>query len=136
MEFELANRLTRFPVNEDGGDLVRALVEFLAPLPQGDQDREYAAALRRQPIFLISAAVSGGRGLQDALIDQRAEPHGEDVLGEAEPLLEFAEAADPEQRLANDQNRPPVADRIQRARDRAIVVFEARPFHHFSLRSV
>src|SRR6185312_7604287 len=81
IEFELANRLALFPVDENGGDLIRSLVEFLAQLPQGDQDREYAAALRRQQIFLIRAAVGGGRGLQNALIGQRAQPHRENVLG-------------------------------------------------------
>src|SRR4029453_5788687 len=74
MEFQLANRPTFFLVDENGGDLFRPRVEFFAPLPQGNQDREYTSALRRQQIFLIRAAVGGGRGLQDALIDQCAQP--------------------------------------------------------------
>jgi hypothetical protein len=129
VKFELADRTALFPVDKDGGDLFRMLVEFLAPLPQGNQDREYAAPLRRQQIFLIRAAVGGGRGLQDALIDQPAKPHREDVLGESQLLLEFAEAGDPKQRLAKDQQRPPVADSVQRARDRAVVMFKAGSFH-------
>ena len=72
MEFEFANRPALFLVDQNGRDLFRALVELLAPLPQGDQDREYAASLRRQQIFLIRAAIGGGRGFQDALVDQCA----------------------------------------------------------------
>ena len=52
----------------------------------------------------------------------------EDVLGEPEALLEFAEAAKAQQRVADDQERPPVADRIQRARDRAFGILKTVRF--------
>src|SRR4029078_5996832 len=97
IEFELANRPAIFLVDQDAGDFFRPFVELLAPLSQRDQDREYAAALRRQQIFLIGAAVGGGSGFQNALIDQRAQPHRQDILGEPEFFLVFAEAAGSEQ---------------------------------------
>ena len=55
--------------------------KLLAPLPQRHQDRKHPASLRRQHIFLIGAAVGGGRRRQDAVVDQRAQPHRQDVLG-------------------------------------------------------
>ena len=81
-------------------------------------------------IFLIGAAVGGGRGCQDALVDQRAQPHREDVFRKSQLLLEFAEAADAEQRVADDQERPPVADRSSARAIGQSSPLEARPFHH------
>src|SRR3981189_2970043 len=92
MEFELPDRPAFFPVDQNGADLFRRVVECLAPLPQRHQDREYAASLWRQHIFLMGAAVGGRRRLQDAAFDQRAQPRAEDVLGKAEALLKLAQA--------------------------------------------
>ena len=37
------------------------------------------------------------------MVDQGAQPHRQDVPGEAEAFLKFAEAADAHQGVANDQ---------------------------------
>jgi hypothetical protein len=85
--------------------------------------RSATAPLRGQHVLLIGAAVGGGRRLQDALVHERAQPYRQDVLGEPDVLLKFAEAANPQQGVADDQQRPPVADGIERSRDRGAEIF-------------
>src|SRR5262249_33305594 len=67
--------------------------------------------------------------LQDAALDEFLEPGGQNVAGGPETLLEFAEAALAQERIADDQERPPVADRIERAGDRTERMGQALAFH-------
>ncbi|GCC47354.1 hypothetical protein chiPu_0031767, partial [Chiloscyllium punctatum] len=88
----------------------------LAPLPQTHHDREQVVAPLRQRVFLIGAAVGRCDLLEHAQFDQRAQPRRQHALGDAEILLEVAEPAQAVERVAHDQQRPPVADRVQCAR--------------------
>ena len=57
----------------------------------------------------------------DAMIDQLRQPVREDVAGDPELLLELLEMMDPVERGAKDHERPPLAHRLQRERQRAVV---------------
>src|ERR1700739_187527 len=56
-KFEFSHGTAVLTIHQDGSDLFRAVVEFLAPLPQSDKNRKDPTPLRRQHIFLIGAAV-------------------------------------------------------------------------------
>src|SRR6202165_4403914 len=129
-ELEFSHRSTFVAIDQQGGEATAIAGKFLAPLPQRDQHRKYPAPLGGHQIFLIGAAVGGGRRRQDAALHQRAQPHGEDILRQADAFLKFAEAALSQEGVADDQQRPPVAERVQRSRDRAFRLFKAGAFHH------
>ena len=57
--------------------------------------------------------------LEDAFLDQAVETVGEHVARDPQALLELVETAQPQERIADDQQRPALADDLQRARDRA-----------------
>ena len=92
------------------GTLIGLEKEIPAPLAKRDQQRKQALPFLRQHIFLIGAAVGGRHGIHDAVRDEIAQPGREDVLGRAEAFLKFAESAQPVEGIADDQQRPPVAD--------------------------
>src|SRR5712671_5995521 len=129
-EFEFSHRSAVVAIDSQGGEATVIAGKFLAPLPQRDQHRKYPAPLRGQQIFLIGAAVGGGRRRQDSALHQRAQPHGEDILRQADAFLKFAEAALSQEGVADDQQRPPVAERVQRSRDRAFRLFKTGASHH------
>ena len=52
-----------------------------------------------------------------AVLHQVAQARRQDVLGQAEALLEFAEARRSFEGIAHDEHRPAVADHVQRAGD-------------------
>ena len=59
---------------------------------------------------------------------ERLQARGEDVAGDAEVALELGEAADAEERLADDQERPALAEHLHRAADRTGLVL-----HHVTV---
>ena len=67
--------------------------------------------------------------LEDRVRDEPLEPVGEDVLRDPEIRLEISEAPGAEERVAHDQERPPVAERFERLGDAAVHVLEALAGH-------
>src|SRR3977135_38892 len=134
-EFEFSNWPAFAAIHQQGRESVRLAGKFLAPLPQRDQYRKHSASLRCQHIFLVGAAVGSRHRHQDAVVDQRAQPDRQDIFRQTDVLLEFAEAADAHQGVPDDQQRPPVADHVQRSRDRAFRLFKTCAFHHGVLRT-
>src|SRR5262249_798225 len=57
------------------------------------------------------------------LVDEPVQPVGQDVAGDTQALLEFVEAVKTEQDVANDQQRPTLADNLERSRDRTVLAF-------------
>ena len=55
-----------------------------------------------------------GPPLKDAVIDQAAQPAGQDGFRDIEVRLEVVEALHTEERIAEDQERPALADDLQR----------------------
>ena len=57
--------------------------------------------------------------LEHALLHEAREPRLEHVAGDAEVRLDLVEAAQPEHHVAHDQQRPALADDLERAGDAA-----------------
>ena len=62
---------------------------------------------------------------EHAVLDQVLEALGEDVLGDAEVGLEVGEATGADEGLAHHEQRPPVAQHLEGAGDRAVLAGEA-----------
>jgi hypothetical protein len=93
----------------------------VAPLHQGDQRDGELAPLLRQLVLETRRSLAVGGSLQDPFVDQPGEAVTEDVSRDTEALLELVEAPQPEEDVSHDQERPPLADELERARDRAVL---------------
>ncbi len=62
-----------------------------------------------------------GPALEDPVLDQPAQAVGQHRLGHVEVGLEVAEAPDAVQRVAHDQQRPPLPDHLERTGDPAVL---------------
>ena len=60
-----------------------------------------------------------GAPFEDVLVDQPLEPGRQRVAGDAEPLLQLVEAPPPVHHVADDEQRPALADDLERLGDRA-----------------
>ena len=89
-------------------------VVAVAPLQQGHHDRPQIEALLGQPVLEARGALLVGHALEDALVDEAAEAVGEHVARDAEVALEVVEAAHAHERLAHDEDRPAVAEHLER----------------------
>ena len=98
---------------------LRAGGVLVAPVQQGDQGRPEVEALLGQEVLVAGRAFLVGAALEDALLDQPAEPGREDVAGDPERALDLAEAAVAVHHVADDQQRPALADHLERLGDGA-----------------
>ncbi len=57
--------------------------------------------------------------LEDPVLHEAGQPFGEHRLGYVEVGMEVAEAADAVERVTDDQQRPALADHLQRTSDRS-----------------
>ena len=89
---------------------------------------EIAPALRRH-VFIARRMFTVPPLLEEAGLDQRHKPRGQDIRCDAKAFAEFLEPRVAVQRVAQDQNAPPLADPLQRAGDRAVHLLEAFPAH-------
>ena len=71
--------------------------------------------------------------LEDALLDEPVEPVSEDVAGDAEAFLEFVEAAQSEEVVADDLERPALTHDLEGSGDRAVLAFVVTLQHAPSL---
>ncbi|GAA3432976.1 hypothetical protein GCM10018954_025790 [Kutzneria kofuensis] len=109
-------------VQQQGGALGIGGVA-VAPVEQGDQDRVQLLALGGEPV-LVTGPLAGllvALPVEDAVLDQRRQAGGEQVAGDADAPLELLEPPVAVERLAQDQQRPPLAHDLQRARDRTVL---------------
>ena len=87
---------------------------LVAPLTDGGHHRPEVPTLVGQAV-LVAQRTFGVRHLRQQTIgDEVVETAGEDVASDAQALLEVVEAAGAEARLTHDQQRPPVAERVDR----------------------
>jgi hypothetical protein len=93
----------------------------IAPCKQRMERRPQVAAGRRELVERAPGVVGIGPPLKDAIVDEAAEPVGQDGLGDVEVDLEVVEAAHAEERVAEDQERPTLADDLKRACQRAVL---------------
>src|SRR6266496_509431 len=97
----------------------------VTPLHQRKQDEAEFAALLGEPVFESLGSLVVGDALEHALGDEAVQAVGEHVARDAEAVEELVEATMAENDVADDQERPAVADHLERASDRtdlAVVV--------------
>ena len=82
---------------------------------------------------MAHGAVLVGAAFEDAGVHEGGEAVREDVASDPEPALEVVEATDPEERLAEHQKRPALADDAEALGDRARHLVEAFAGHRPSL---
>jgi len=102
---------------------------LVAPLHQRDEDRPEIDALAREPVLEALRTLLVARAPQDTLVDQALEPRLQDVARDPEVALEVVEAAGAEEGVAQDQQRPALADELERAGDRAVLAALCVPKH-------
>ena len=91
----------------------------VAPGEQGDQRRPEVEPLLGEEVLVALRALLVGAPFEDVLVDQPLQPGGEHVAGDAEALLQLAEAPVAVHHVADDQQRPALADHLERLGDRA-----------------
>ena len=96
-----------------------------APVHQREQDRVEIEAGLGQAVLVALRSLLVELTPQDSVRDEGVQPVAEDVAGHARVPLQLLEAADAEERLAEDEQRPPFADDRQRLADGTV---RAAPF--------
>src|SRR5205823_3939399 len=107
-----------------GGGGGRAVAEQppVAPVLEGDQDGQGAAADRGQDV-LVAGRVAGVRAaFQDAVVDELVEPFGEDLAGDPEAGAQLVEPVPAAGHVPQQEQAPPVADHVEGLGDGASVV--------------
>src|SRR4051812_40516566 len=104
-------------------------VVLVAPADEPDEHGPEAPPLLRQPVLEALRALLVGHALEDALVDEAPQPGGQHVAGDPQRALEILEAPHAEERVAQHEQRPALADHLERARDRAGLVL-VEPSEH------
>src|SRR6266852_3659627 len=96
---------------------------FVAPLAKRGQRDVEVETLLRQLVLVPLRTLAVEDALEHAFVDQTVEPVSQNVAGDAQALLQLVEAAQAEQYVADDQQRPALADNLEGSRDRTILAF-------------
>src|SRR5690606_29455534 len=117
-QFRIQRGAARLVHEADPGVAVAVQV-LVPPAVQGQQHRVQVLALGRQHIFVARRPLRIGARLQHPVGDQRLEPGRQHVARHAQPLLPLLEPADAVEGVADDQQRPRIADHLEGGGDRA-----------------
>ena len=100
----------------------------VGPAHQPDDHRIQVEGAVGQPVLVPVGVGAIAHALEHPVGDELSQALGEDVARDAEVALHLAIAAHPEERLAQDQKRPAIAedvhaelDRVARRSDRCVV---------------
>src|SRR5579884_975146 len=102
---------------------------LVAPLAHGVDHRPQITAAFGQPVVEARRVLAVGNLGEHADLDEASQALTEHVAGDPEPPLEVVKAGHAEERVADDQQRPPLAHHLQTLRDRAMHVGKALPLH-------
>ncbi len=69
---------------------------------------------------------------ENAVLNQVIKPLGQDVPGDPQALVELRESADTIEGVADDEQRPPIADLLKRLSDRTIHFGKSGSSHNFA----
>ena len=89
----LLERRTAAVVDENGWWL-EAGIPAVAPLHQRDERRRQVFPFGGEPIFTAHGAILVGHAFEEAMLHEASEAIGQQILGDAEVILELAETAD------------------------------------------
>src|SRR6185437_6492913 len=95
----------------------------IAPLSKRGERDVQVETLLRQVVLVPLRPLAVQDPLEHTFVDQPVEPVGQNVAGDAQALLQFVEAVQAQQQVANDQQRPALADNLERSRDRTVLAF-------------
>src|SRR5678815_2543934 len=101
----------------------------VAPAGDRDDDAVQVEALLRQAVLEARRPVLVALAPEHAVLHQPREAVGEAVAAEAQARLEPLEAPRPEERVAQHEERPAVADDGERPGDRAVELSDLAPAH-------
>src|SRR5262245_1990429 len=102
---------------------------LVSPLAQQTDHSMQVAPPVRQPILVTGGTVLVDHAVEDAVTDERLQAHGEDVAGDTEPFVELLEPMYAEKRFVDYQQRPAIADQLERAGYRAVHRSDVSPPH-------
>src|SRR6202022_1703428 len=105
----------------------------VAPSEQRQQYRAEIAAALGQYIFVARRVLVVAAALEQAGFDQSIQPTCQDIRGDAEALLKLVEPPQAIKGIAKDQDRPPLADTVEAAGDRALHIAKAFALHRVPL---
>jgi hypothetical protein len=94
----------------------------VAPLHQRDDRRPQVKALVGEAVFVAPGMLLVEAPLEHALVEQARQARVEHVARDPQIGLDLVEAAQAEQHVAHDQQRPALADHLQRAGEAAHLV--------------
>ena len=93
------------------------------PATEGEDNGLEIAALVGEDVLVVLRMLRVLAALHEPVFDEAVQAGGQHVRRHAEPALKVGEAGDPgEQRVADDQEAPPLADDFQGARGRAVLI--------------
>ena len=118
-------------VPSDDGRALGVRLVAVTPLLQRQQDVHQLTTVVRQPIFVARPAsrLAIFRPLEDPLVDQLGQPLGQQVARALQDAVELLEARRAIEALADDQQRPLLAQHLQGAGDRAVARLVAGALH-------
>ena len=96
---------------------------MVAPFHQHDQGGREVASLIGKDVSRAAGTPRVRNALEHAFVAQQLESVGEDVGRDPELVLEILEALDAQDRIAQDQKGPSLPDDLQRAGDRADLIW-------------
>ncbi len=103
---------------------------LVSPLAEGHQHRIEVEPLLGEPVAVAGAdLILVGLAAEDPGVHQPAESLAEQRARDVERSLEVVESLDPGEGLAEDHQRPPVAEQAGRPGDRASLLCELRGAH-------
>jgi hypothetical protein len=94
----------------------------VSPLQQLHDDRPQVKALGGQPVLVAQGALLVRGLFEDFLGHEPLQARSEDVAGDPQVFAQGVKATDSEEHVAQHEQRPALADQLERARDRAVQV--------------
>ncbi len=101
----------------------------VAPLPHGGEHGPQVSALVGEAVLVAQRPLLVGNLLQHTCLDQARQSVRQDVAGDPQAGLEVVEPTHAQERVADDQHRPPLSDDLQALGHGAVHGLEALPFH-------
>ena len=105
----------------------------VSPRQKDHEGWDEVSTLLGEHVVVADRMVLVRTALKYTVFDQRLETLGEDLARDAEVALDVVESPQAHRDSRDDEGRPPLADDVERASERAVEVGEARALHDLSL---